>query len=176
MVANFQLCQRNPTKRAVKSELPDKKCGVVEMRAERAPAGLPGGPGWCGCNNRCVIGRRTEAPSVGLCVYLRPWTDSSDALAPFSDLCRPTTWYYVRAYQIHANKVAHARLPSLGFRSWSRCLAVSLQVTWVINPTVSCHYFPPGPQLPPQPLRGLLPILLLGEQRHNGSINQSIIV
>ena len=29
-------------------------------------------------------------------------------------------------------------------------------------------YFPPGPQLPPQPLRGLLPILLLGEQRHDG--------
>ena len=25
-----------------------------------------------------------------------------------------------------------------------------------------------GLQLPPQPLRGLLPILLLGEQRHNG--------
>ena len=34
--------------------------------------------------------------------------------------------------------------------------------------TVGCHYFPPGLQLPPQPLRGLLPILLLGEQRHNG--------
>ena len=31
-----------------------------------------------------------------------------------------------------------------------------------------CHYFPPGWQLPPQPLRGLLPILLLGEQRHSG--------
>jgi len=31
-----------------------------------------------------------------------------------------------------------------------------------------CHYFPPGLQIPPQPLRGLLPILLLGEQRHNG--------
>jgi len=30
------------------------------------------------------------------------------------------------------------------------------------------YYFPPGLQLPPQPLRGLLPILLLGEQRHNG--------
>ena len=29
-------------------------------------------------------------------------------------------------------------------------------------------YFPPGPQLPPQPLRWLLPVLLLGEQRHNG--------
>jgi len=38
----------------------------------------------------------------------------------------------------------------------------------IINPTVGCHYFPPGLQLPPQPLRGLLPILLLGEQRHNG--------
>jgi len=33
---------------------------------------------------------------------------------------------------------------------------------------VGCHYFPPGPQLPSQPLRRLLPILLLGEQRHNG--------
>jgi len=30
-----------------------------------------------------------------------------------------------------------------------------------------CHYFPPGQELPSQPLRGLLPILLLGEQRHN---------
>jgi len=36
------------------------------------------------------------------------------------------------------------------------------------NSAVGCHYFPPGPQLPSQPLRGLLPILLLGEQRHNG--------
>ena len=33
---------------------------------------------------------------------------------------------------------------------------------------VCCHYFQPGPQLPLQPLRGLLPISLLGEQRHNG--------
>jgi len=65
-------------------------------------------------------------------------------------------------------KVAHTRLPSVGFRSWSRFLAVSLQVTWVINPPVGCHYFPPGLHLPPQVLRGLLPILLLGEQRHNG--------
>ena len=29
-------------------------------------------------------------------------------------------------------------------------------------------YFPPGPQLPSQPLRGLLPVSLLGEQRHDG--------
>jgi len=30
------------------------------------------------------------------------------------------------------------------------------------------HYFLPGLQLPSQPLRGLLKILLLGEQRHDG--------
>jgi len=36
------------------------------------------------------------------------------------------------------------------------------------KPGVGCHYFPPGLQLLPQPLRGLLPILLLGKQRHNG--------
>jgi len=58
--------------------------------------------------------------------------------------------------------------PHMGFRSWSLFLAVNLQVTWVINPAVGCHYFPPGLQLPSQPIRGLLPILLLGEQRHNG--------
>ena len=36
------------------------------------------------------------------------------------------------------------------------------------NSTAGCHYFPPGLQLPQQPSRGLLSILLLGEQRHNG--------
>ena len=65
-------------------------------------------------------------------------------------------------------KVAHTRLPSVGFWSWSRFLAVSLHVMWVINPAAGCHYFPPGLQLPLQPLRGLLPISLLGEQRHSG--------
>ena len=65
-------------------------------------------------------------------------------------------------------KVAYTRLPNEGFRSWSWFLAVSLQVTWVINPAVGCHYFPPDPQLTSQPLRGLLPISLLAEQRHNG--------
>ena len=64
-------------------------------------------------------------------------------------------------------KVAHTRLPSVGFRSWSRFWQSTCR--WrESNPTVGCHYFPPGLQLPPQPLRGLLPILLLGEQRHNG--------
>ena len=36
------------------------------------------------------------------------------------------------------------------------------------KPGVGCHYFPPRPQLPSQPLRGLLPVSLLGEQRHDG--------
>jgi len=36
------------------------------------------------------------------------------------------------------------------------------------KPGVGCHYFPSGLQLPPQPLRELLQILLLCEQRHNG--------
>jgi len=40
-----------------------------------------------------------------------------------------------------------------------------------INPAVGCHYFQPGLELPSQPLRGLLPILLLGEQRHNNYIH-----
>jgi len=38
----------------------------------------------------------------------------------------------------------------------------------IINQAVGCHYFLPGPQLPLQPLRGLLAISLLGEQRHDG--------
>ena len=36
------------------------------------------------------------------------------------------------------------------------------------NPAVGCHYFPSGLQLPSQPLIGLLPISLLGGQRHDG--------
>jgi len=48
-------------------------------------------------------------------------------------------------------------------RRWFWFFAVSLKVTWVINLAVGCHYFPPGLQLPPQPLRGLLPIWLLDD-------------
>jgi len=70
--------------------------------------------------------------------------------------------------QVKKVNVAHTRLLTVEFRSWSYFLAVSLQVTRVINPTVGCHYFPPGPQLPSQLLRGLLPVSLLGEQRHDG--------
>ena len=75
--------------------------------------------------------------------------------------------YFKKASKLSKKvKVAYTRLPSVGFQSWSRFLAVSLQVMWVINPAVDCHYCL---QLPSQPLRGLLlPVLLLGEQRHNG--------
>jgi len=38
--------------------------------------------------------------------------------------------------------VAYTRLPSIGARSWSPSLAVSLQVAWVINPVVGCYFFP----------------------------------
>ena len=78
------------------------------------------------------------------------------------------TLHYIRACPVmsavdtlNINKVAHTRVPSVGFRRWSRCFAVSLQVTWVINSAV-------GPQLPSQPLRWLLLVSLLGEQRHDG--------
>ena len=87
-------------------------------------------------------------------------------------------------------KVAHTRLPSIKFRSWSRFFAVSLQVTWVINPVVGCHYFLPGLQLPAQPLRRLLPICCLvnrgtmgvnslpktvTRQRHDCNLNPSLL-
>ena len=64
--------------------------------------------------------------------------------------------------------VAHTRLQSVEFWSWSQFLAVSLQVTWIINPAVGCHYFPPGLQFPPQPLKGLLPICCLVNRRTVG--------
>jgi len=40
----------------------------------------------------------------------------------------------------------------------------------IINPTVGCHYFPPGLQLPSQPLRGMLPVLLLGHLVNRGTM------
>ena len=98
---------------------------------------------------------------------LHIWQADSSSLRRSISKIKVRSQSNVRVNKVKVN-VAHTRLPSVGFRSWSRFLAVSLQVTWVINPAVGCHYFPPGLQLPPQALRGLLPILLLGEQRHNG--------
>jgi len=70
-------------------------------------------------------------------------------------ICKYSTTSYICCYTKRV-KVAPTRLPSVGFRSWSRFLAVSLQVTWVINLAVSCHYFPPVLQLHSQPLKGYL--------------------
>jgi len=42
-------------------------------------------------------------------------------------------------------------IASVGFWSWSRFFAVSLQLTWVINPAVGCRFFPPGPRIPSRP-------------------------
>jgi len=94
----------------------------------------------------------------------RNWQQTGGRM-PLPGWCKHERWMDKKEKKI---KVAHTRLPSIGLCSWSRFLAVSLQVTWVINPAVGCHYFQPGPQLPSQPLRQLLPISLLGEQRHDG--------
>ena len=63
--------------------------------------------------------------------------------------------FFIRAFVWNhtkgKKKVAHTRLPIVWFRIWSRFLAVSLQVVWVINPAVGCQYFLPGLELPPQP-------------------------
>ena len=86
---------------------------------------------------------------------------------PVDSLCRAfcsLCWVYVCVKgKGSPYSITERRVPEL-----IRFLAVSLQMTWVINPAVGCHYFPPGPQLPSQPLRVLLPISLLGEQRHDG--------
>ena len=119
--------------------------------------------------SRLIFTARCYASAVlamGLCLCLCPSVSVTSRNSTSS-----TDFLMVAStQQRHCRKVevVHTRLSSVGFRSWSRFLAVSLQVMWVINPTVGCHYGPPGLQLPPQPLRGLLPILLLGEQRHNG--------
>jgi len=82
-----------------------------------------------------------------------------------------TVNHFISWQMYRGKKVAHTPLSSVGFRSWSRFWAVSLHVTRVINPAVGCHYFPPGLQLPSQPLRGLLPISLLCEERNDGLLD-----
>jgi len=104
---------------------------------------------------------------LAYCVYVSK-VASIDGVMHFLVACHCTIFIvHILFCYIKKVKVAHTRLPSVGYRSWSRFLAVSLQVTWFINLAVGCHYFPPGLQLPSQPLRGLLIISLLGEQRHD---------
>ena len=55
-----------------------------------------------------------------------------------------------------SKKVVPYSITSVGLRADPGFLAVSLQVTLVINPVVGCRYFPPGPQLLSQPKRSPL--------------------
>ena len=100
-------------------------------------------------------------PTVQMCWWISSWAEFAN-ISDGSHVLHMLCFFLIKKV-----KLTHTRLSSVEFRSWSRFLAVSLQVTWVINPAVGCHYLPPGLQLPPQPLRGLLPVSLLGEQRHN---------
>ena len=109
----------------------------------------------CGTSSCCVL---------LLCISLR----LSVLLPCLANKRVHTDLYPHRSFSYKGKSSPYSITERIGFRSWSRCLAVSLQVTWVINPAVGCHYFPPGLQLPPQPLRWLLPLSLLGEQRHSG--------
>jgi len=89
----------------------------------------------------------------------RRYAGSSDHLAePVNRLTMQRSW---PDNYCSEKSVAHTRLPNVGFRSWSRFLAVSLQVAWVINPAVGCQFFSSGLRLPSRLLRGLLPISLL---------------
>jgi len=62
------------------------------------------------------------------------------------------------------------RLPSHTAKTTSspKVMAAYRRVSDSPHPQADCDYFPPGPQLPSQPLRGLWPISLLGEQKHDG--------
>ena len=70
-------------------------------------------------------------------------------------------------YSITEHRVPEL-IPVLGSQPAGFLLPFCGEIKLCINPAVGCRYFPPGLLLPPQPLRGLLPISLLGEQRHNG--------
>jgi len=125
-----------------------------------------------------AVGRRyspahvsTAACSAALSVHsLRPGTHGGQA--PLALQHTHSTihfhhhhhyYYYYLKGKGRPHSIIECRVPEL-----IPVLGSHLQVAWVINLAVGCHYFPPGLQLPPQLLRGLLPILLLGEQRHNG--------
>jgi len=83
------------------------------------------------------------------------------AAAPWPGLKLATSWCPSTAPPRHPRRHKKGKGRRVEFRSWSRFLAVSLQVTQVINPAVDCNYFLPGPQIPSQPLRWMLPFRCL---------------
>jgi len=71
------------------------------------------------------------------------------------------------------NKVVPYSIMSVGHGADPGFLAVSPQVTLAINPTVGCHYFPPGQRLLSQPKRSpswSVPTYIAWWQRHTGLI------
>ena len=144
------------------------------MTSSRTCQAQGGGARPCRLDDTSHYKYRRRSP-IGLCTVNNArlaggeWTVSS-IFRKFSD---KFVRYAAFTICMHRSKVKgkgsrYSITQRIVFRSWSRFLAVSLQVTWVINPAVGCHYFPSRLQLPPQPLRGLLPISLLGEQRLDG--------
>jgi len=78
--------------------------------------------------------------------------------------------YMSRCDRKSAKSLATIKLNSTSYCHFKKGSPYSIAERRVpeLIPVLGCHYFPPGLQLPPQPLRGLLPVLLLGEQRHEG--------
>ena len=59
------------------------------------------------------------------------------------------------------HSIAERRVPEL-------IPVLGSQTAGITKPVIGCRYLPPGLQLHPQPLRGLLSILLLDEERYDG--------
>jgi len=77
------------------------------------------------------------------------------------------------AMQSKNSKVVPHSITSVSHGADPGFLAVSLQVTLVINPVVGCYYFPPGPRLLSQPKRSrplasTVPNYTAWWQRHTG--------
>ena len=77
-------------------------------------------------------------------------------------------YYFSSMYYFQKGKGSPYSITEHRVTELIRFLAINQQVTWIINLAVGCHCFSPGLQLPSQPSRWLLPISLLGEQRHKG--------
>jgi len=80
-------------------------------------------------------------------------SDHNHLLDRWHDGTERKTRQAITHVSIFVKKVAHTRLHSVGFRSWSRFLAVSLQVTWIINLTVGCKLLPVRPAVTPATLK-----------------------
>ena len=130
----------------------DKQSGVNLVNvALLSPAYPPPLPRTSGERERSAATNASDLVGMSVCMTNASISQAGRRQAASNSVI----WYCHQHPQLVACKkvrVAHTGLPSVGFRSWSRFFAVSLQVMWVINPAVGCHYFPPGLQLPPQPL------------------------